>query len=78
MWLKIITFAGAALSLYFMLGRFMGGGRDKGAAARTGETKRGFGGVARKQGVEDLVACPRCGAYKNSSDLCDCEKAPVP
>ncbi len=77
MWFKIITLAGAALSLYFMLGRFMGGGK-RDADAAPAKPGRGFARAPRKQGVEDLVECPRCGAFRNSADLCDCEKAPVP
>lgn len=79
MWFKIITLAGAALSLYFMLGRFMGGStaeaRKRGAV---GTPAARPGGLKGKADVEDLSACPRCGAYRNSSELCDCERAPVP
>lgn len=76
MLVKILTILGAALSLYFMLSRWLGAGKavEKGVAAPA----RRFGGKARGGDVEDLTPCPRCGAYRNSSELCDCESAPIP
>lgn len=72
MWLKILTFVGAAVAIYFFWQRAMGGKSDR---ARVPVTK-GFRGQAAR--VEDLEACPQCGAYRTRGDLCACGRAPIP
>lgn len=74
---KILTLAGAALSIYFMARRFFGpAAPDQPPAKTPPQPPKGPDGKGRA--VEDLVECPRCGAFHPASDICDCERAPIP